>query len=127
MKTLSSDKKSIMAELKSELVSVVVILFSFLLIFKIVLYKESIAVLFLFVLKLFYSVIVPGLFISSYLHKKISFTTRLVLGSVFTIALISIMSYYLGLVGLHVKYHPFILPPLIMLSGVLLFLKNRRT
>lgn len=127
LKIISFNKKSVVTKFKSELISVVILFFLFLLILKIVLYKENTMILLLVVLKFFYAVILPGLFISSCLYRKLSFTARFVLGSVFTIASISIISYYLGLIGLHVKYHPYILPPSIMLSGVLLFLRNKQT
>lgn len=106
------------------MILLIILLILFFVIIKIVLYKEDLYLLFLVVLRLFYSIIMPGLFISLYLYKKLNFMARLVLGSVFTIALTSITSYYLGLIGLHIKYHPCIIPPVIMLLGMWLFLKN---
>lgn len=109
---------------RSEIVSVTALFIIFIVIMKITLYKENIFILFLVVLKFFYSIIIPGLFILLHLNKKLGFTSRLILGSVLVIALTSITSYYMGLAGLHVKYHPYAIPPLIVVLGLFLFLKN---
>lgn len=125
MNTALSNKA--MFQFKSDLISLVILLISLLIIFKIVLYKEDTLFLFIAILKYFYSVIIPGLFVSLYLHRKLNFISRLILGSVFMIAIVSILSYYFGLLGLHVKYHPYILPPLVIVLGIFVSIRNRKS
>lgn len=91
---------------------------------KIVLYRESFAVLFLTLLRFFYVTIIPGLVVSFCLRDRLSFVFRLVLGSVFALAFTGIASYYLGIFGVHVKYHVYIIPPFLMLLGLLLSRKK---
>jgi len=112
------------SEFKQDLVLTGLLILSFSIILQIVLYKESFLISLMTVLRFFYSIVIPGLCISLYLKNKLNYSARLVLGSVFIIASTSITSYYLGILGLHVKYHPWIIPPLMMLLGVLLFLKK---
>jgi len=111
--------------LKSGIVSLIALFISFFLIVRVVLYKESWIVTFLLTLNVFYLILTPGFFISLYAHDKLGFKARLVLGSAFTIAITSILSYYLGLAGVHVRYHSYFLPALIIAMGVLLFIKEQ--
>lgn len=122
MIALSEAKK----EFKAQLLLLSALFISLLVIFKIVLFKETLVTLFLALGVLFYSIIIPGVILLAYLNKKLGSFSRLVLGSVLAIALTGIASYYLGLLGLHVKYHPYIIPPLIMLVGLFLFYRENR-
>ncbi len=92
-------------------------------ILKIVLYKESVLTILAVTAKLFYTMIIPGMVIFYRLDKNFMF--KLILGFVFVLALTGITSYYLGIIGVHVKYHSYIIPPAIMLIGILIFLKNK--
>ncbi len=125
MKTFFTNQNSI-KRLAYELAVTAVLLIVFTAILKIVLYKENLLTLFMVLSKFFIAIIIPGLFLLSYLQKKLDFITRLILGIVLTLAITSILSYYLSITGLHVKYHPYLIPILIILFGTFLFLKNRQ-
>ena len=114
-------------KLKSELINLAILSLLTMIIFKIVLYKESFIIIFLTTLRFFYSIMLPALFLSLYLHKKFTYATRLILGVIIVFALTSILNYYLGLFGVHIKFHPYILPPLFIIVGFLLFLKKDGT
>ncbi|MBM3199636.1 hypothetical protein FJZ53_01775 [Candidatus Woesearchaeota archaeon] len=93
--------------------------------FKIAFYKQDWLTAIMLVFKIFSVIVIPGLFLVAYLHKRLDFTTRIIIGSALMIGFVSITSYYLGIIGLHVKYHPFVIPSIALVLGLTLFLKNR--
>jgi hypothetical protein len=50
---------------------------------------------------------------------------RLIIGTATSTAIIGISSYYLGLIGLHVKYHGIIIPAALISIGVLSLLRRQ--
>ena len=62
-----------------------------------------------------------------YWEDKLSFTERLVIGVGVSAALIGISSYYLGITGLNIKYHTFILPTAFILIGIVISLRKKDT
>ena len=89
-----------------------------LVIFKIVYFKESPAVLLKIVASLFWLFVIPGYFSVLYWKEKLEFTERFVIGMMVSAAIIGIFSYYIGLIGLNIKYHIFVLPVLIIIAGL---------
>ena len=89
-----------------------------LVIFKIVYFKESPAVLLKIVASLFWLFVIPGYFSVLYWKEKLEFTERFVIGMMVSAAIIGIFSYYIGLIGLNIKYHIFVLPVLIVIAGL---------
>ena len=53
-----------------------------------------------------------------YWREKLEFTERAVVGTAAAAALTAIASYYLGLIGLHVKYHWILLPAAMIIAGI---------
>ena len=96
-----------------------------LVIFKIIYFKESLAVLLKIAASLFWLFAIPGYFAMLYWKNKLEFTERFVVGIALSAALIGISSYYLGLVGLNMKYHAFILPPLIIVTGLISAMRKK--
>jgi len=99
------------------LFGVVVVLY---LVFQIVFYKQD----FLVVLRsagvfslLF---VVPGYFLMLHWVKKIDILERLIVGTAFAAALIGVISYYLGLLGITILYHTYLLPALLIMGGFIL-------
>ena len=92
--------------------------------FKIAFYKESIVVLLRSVLSLFWLFVLPGYFIMLYWKEELRFAERFIIGLVASAAIIGIFSYYLGLVGLHIKYHPLLLPVALIILGILFSMKR---
>ena len=87
--------------------------------FQIIYYKENFVVTLRFVLSLFWIFIVPGYFAMLYWSEKLDFTERIVIGIALSAAVIGIFSYYIGLMGLNVKYHGYFLPIVIIVAGFL--------
>lgn len=81
--------------------------------FKILFYKENLLVIIRMIFSLFFLIVIPGYFFMLYWADKINFKERFVLGIAAGIVFIGVISYYLGIFGLDVKYH-FILLPLVI-------------
>ena len=60
-----------------------------------------------------------------YWKENLEFAERFVIGVLASAAMIGIFSYYIGLVGLNMKYHAFILPPLIIIIGFVAAIKKK--
>ena len=91
-----------------------------LVIFKIAFFKEDITVLLRNVLSLFWLFALPGYFIMLYWKEHLNFIERFVIGVAIAAAIIGIFSYYLGLIGLNIKYHSIVLPLILILIGVII-------
>ncbi len=111
--------KEIFDVLKRELLYIGVLLALALAIFQIVYYKENFIVTLRFVLSLFWLFVIPGYFAMLYWHEKLGLAERIVIGIAVSAAIVGIFSYYIGLTGLNMKYHGYLLPLLIVITGFL--------
>lgn len=93
-------------------------------VFKIAFFKEDFVVLSRNVLSLFWLFVIPGYFIMLYWNEKLSFMERFVVGIALAAASIGILSYYLGLMGLNIKYHAILLPLALIFIGITANLKK---
>ena len=94
------------------------------LIFKIIYFKEDLFVTLRIVLSLFWLFLLPGYSIMLYWKEKLDFTERLVAGVALSAAIIGILSYYIGLLGLSMKHHAVLLPlALISIGAIINFRK----
>lgn len=93
---------------------------------KIVFYKEAFANLFLVVFGIFWLFVAPGYALTVCLVDKFSFSMRVILGSALAAALLGTISYYLGIAGLNLKFHPYFLPVIIILAGGVLHYKHEQ-
>ena len=100
--------------IKKEAVYLGSLLIIFLAIFQIVFYNESFIIVLKIVLSLFWFFVIPGYTLMYYWKEKLDFTERIIIGTAICSGLIGILSYYLGLLGINIKYHIFILPVLII-------------
>jgi len=91
-----------------------------LIIFKIAFFKEDFIVLFRNVLSLFWLFALPGYFIMLYWKEKLGFIERFIIGIALTAGIIGTFSYYLGLIGLNIKYHTILLPLILISIGVII-------
>jgi len=111
-------KKEVFDQVKRESKYIGILFLIALIIFKIAFYKENLIILFRNVLALFWLFILPGYFIMLYWNDKIGFLERFVVGILLSAAVIGIFSYYLGLMGINIKYHTIILPLVLILIGI---------
>ena len=105
--------------IKKELSYIGILFIISLIVFKIAFFKENLVVLFRFVLSLFWLFVFPGYFIMLYWKDKIDFLERFIIGIMVSAAIIGIFSYYLGLMGLNIKFHAFILPLVLITIGII--------
>lgn len=92
---------------------------------KIAFYKESTLVLIRSAVSLFWIFILPGFTIMHYWESKLDFLERLIIGAALSAAATGILSYYLGLIGINLKYHPAIIPSALILIGIYLFFVSK--
>ena len=117
-------KKEVFNVIKKEMQYIGLLFLVFLVIFRIVFFKENLIVLFRIVLSLFWLFVLPGYFIMLYWREKIDFIERFIIGIALAAGIIGISSYYLGLAGLNIKYHTFILPLGLILVGIIFSLRR---
>ena len=117
-------KKEVFELVKKELQYIGILFLLVSIIFKIAFFKEDLVVLLRNVLSLFWLFALPGYFIMLYWKEKLGFLERFVIGIALSAAMIGIFSYYLGLIGLNIKYHTIIFPIAIIL--ICLFLNRKK-
>jgi len=119
-------KKEVYDLIKKESVYLIYLISLFVVLFKIAFYNDSFMVILRSIFSIFWLFIIPGYFGMLYWHNKLDFIQRALIGSAVAAGLIGTISYYFGLAGLNLKYHIFILPPLIIILGFLLVnMKNK--
>ena len=117
-------KKEIFDSMKKELLYVGLLFLAVLIIFKIAFYNENLIVILRNVLSLFWLFVLPGYFIMLHWSKNLDFTERLIIGTALALGVIGSASYYLGLFGLHIKYHTVVLPTAIILLSFIIMAKR---
>lgn len=95
-------------------------------IFKIAFFKEGFIILIRNVLSIFWLFVLPGYFLMLYWKEKLEFTERFVIGIVLSAAIIGIFSYYLGLIGLNIKYHTIVLPLILIFIGIIINYRKKK-
>ena len=103
-------KKEVFEDMKKELMYIGLLFIIALVVFKIAFFKEEVTVLLRTVLSLFWLFVLPGYFILLYWKEKLGFMERFIVGIMVSAAIIGIASYYIGLIGLNLKYHAILLP-----------------
>ena len=117
--------KNLIDKLKKEFSVVGVLFIVFLIVFKILFYKESLIIVIKTVFALFWIFVLPGFALMYYWHDKLNFLERLIIGITLSAALIGLLSYYLGLFGLNIKYHGFLLPILFLIIAFVIIVKKK--
>lgn len=109
---------------RMESVYIGMLLAAMLIVFKIAFFREEVLVVFRTVISLFWLFVLPGYSMMFYWREKLGFVERLVIGIALSIALVGTISYYLGLLGLHLKYQAFFLPLAFVLAGLFISLRK---
>lgn len=118
-------KKEVFELVKREMKYVGILFLLSIVIFNIVFYKENFVVLIRNVLSLFWLFVLPGYFIMLYWNEKLEFAERFIIGIALSAAIIGIFSYYIGLVGLNIKYHAVVLPLVLLSISIAINLKRK--
>lgn len=117
-------KKEAFSLVKKEFQYIGTLFLIVLVIFKIAFFKEDLLILLRTILSLFWLFVLPGYFIMFYWNENLGFLERLVIGIFLSASVAGILSYYIGLAGLNIKYHAVILPLVLILSGIALNFKR---
>lgn len=110
-------KKEVFDVIKKELKYLGLLFLLALIIFKTAFFKENLTVLFRTVISLFWLFVLPGYVIMLYWKEQLEFFERFIIGVALSAAIIGIFSYYLGLIGLNIKYHTILLPLAMIILG----------
>ena len=117
-------KKELFNIIIKELKYIGILFLVVLIIFKIAFFNERFLILFRNVLSLFWLFALPGYFLMLYWKETLEFIERFVIGIALAAAIIGIFSYYLGLLGLNIKYHAIVLPLILILLGLVINFKK---
>ena len=112
-------RKEVFDLVRKELVHISLLFLLVLFIFKIAFFKENLVVLLRTVLSLFWLFALPGYFVMLYWKEKLEFIERIVIGIALSAGVIGAFSYYLGMIGLNIKYHAALLPLAIIIIGLI--------
>lgn len=117
-------KKEVFNALKKELAYIGLLFLIAIAIFKIAFFKEDFIILFRTIFSFFWLFVLPGYFVMLYWKGRLEFLERFVIGVALSAAIIGVFSYYLGLIGLNIKYHTIALPLFLILIGIVLDLRK---
>ncbi|MFH0979310.1 MAG: hypothetical protein V1837_08505 [Candidatus Woesearchaeota archaeon] len=93
---------------------------------KIVFFLENFFVVLRLVASLFWLFVLPGYAIMLYWNESLDLPKRLLLGFALSAAVLGISSYYLGILGLHIRYHLFVIPTAMIILGIVLEVKKKK-
>ena len=127
MSELIALSKALFDFVKKELIYLGIVFLALFVILKVVFFKESFVVLARYAISLFWLFILPGYFAMLYWREKIEFMERIVIGFAVSAAVIGVFSYYIGLIGLNIKYHTFLLPMILIIAGIFFASKAKVT
>ncbi|HLG25005.1 MAG TPA: hypothetical protein VI564_08805 [Candidatus Nanoarchaeia archaeon] len=118
--------KQLFELLKRELLYLAACALIIIALFKIAFFNESLISTIKTAISVFWLFMIPGYFIMLYWNQKLGFTERLVIGTIMGAALIGVMSYYFGLLGVNIKFHSLFLPIAVILISLALNLLGIR-
>ena len=107
-------------QLRKELLAIGIIFAASAIAFKAIFFPESFFAVLRTVLAVFWLFVLPGFSIMLYWHEELKFFERLVIGIAVGTSIIGLASYYLGLMGLHIKYHAILLPSAMIAIGLIM-------
>jgi len=111
--------------IKKEMKYICLLFLSAIAIFKIAFFKEDLIVIARVVSSLFWLFVLPGYAIMVYWKENLGFTERVIIGVALSAGIIGILSYYMGLIGLNIRYHAIVLPLALIATGIFIVIKKR--
>ncbi len=118
-------KKKIFNKIIDESKYIGILFVLFFIILKIAFYKEQLFVILKNTFYLFWAFIIPGYFVILYWSDKLELTERIIIGSILSASIIGTFSYYLGLIGINIKFHFILLPIILIAIGIILSLRKK--
>ncbi len=111
-------KKEIFNQLKRELLIIAIMFVLVFIAFKISFASESFFVVLQTVVAVFWLIFLPGYALTFHWMGKLKFYERFIIGIAVSTAIIGLLSYYFGLIGLNIKYHIVLLPLILIIIGI---------
>ena len=118
-------KKEVFEQIRKEFAVIFVIFILAFLAFKVIFLPEDFFIVLRAVAAIFWVLVVPGFAIMLYWREELKFYERLIIGIGVGTVLVGLLSYYTGLIGLHVKYHAVLLPLAIIIAGLILAISRK--
>ena len=112
-------KSEALAKLKKEMTYLGILFLVIFAVFKVLFYKEDFLPTLRVVFGLFWLFLVPGFSLLYYWHEKLRFIERIILSFPLSAALVGILSYHLGLIGIDIRYHS-LLPLVFLAAGLMI-------
>lgn len=117
-------KKELNDKIRKEAIILFYLFLTAVLVFKIIFYRENLMIILRTIFAFFWLFILPGFYLMYHWHDKLSFLERFIIGVAVSASVIGVSSYYLGIIGLNIKYHVFLLPSLFLLIDFFLVWKK---
>lgn len=89
-------------------------------------YKSGFLVVLKMTAALLWLFAIPGAVLLLCLRETLERMERMLMGALLSGAILGISSYYVGLAGLHVKYHYIVLPLALDIIGLALFIRHEK-
>jgi len=112
--------KQLLEKIREEGLYLGIMFVTCLIVFKVIFYREDMVSIIRTVFSLFYMILLPGYFIMIYWIDDIDFKERIVLSVVVGTIIVGLISYYVGIIGLNVKYHVIPIPLIVIVISFLL-------
>ena len=103
-------QKEVFEHIKKELTVILIMFVIILIATKIIFKSENFFIVLRTVVAIFWLIFIPGYAITFHWREKLKLYERFIIGIAISTALIGLLSYYLGLIGLHIKFHIIVLP-----------------
>ena len=112
--------------IKKESVNFIYLFILSVVILKIAFFKDDFVTILRVSLSLFWLFAIPGYLFMLLWLNELGFIERLAIGVVVSTSIIGISSYYLGLAGLNIKHHTYILPLILSSVSLIIYFKKRK-
>ncbi|HIH32361.1 TPA: hypothetical protein HA235_06675 [Candidatus Woesearchaeota archaeon] len=113
-------------QLRKEIINVLLCVITLIIITQIAYFKENFLAVSKISLSIAYLYIIPGYALMLYWFDKIPFFQRLFFGTSIGIGVVGFLSYYIGMAGIHIKYHHIIFPPVLIIIGILGYVMQKK-
>ncbi len=111
-------------EKNSEWEKIALSFIAFSLAIKILFFNESLITVLKLSLSVYWVFIIPGIGIT-YLFQKMGFIERFALSLAIGAALVGVSSYYLGIIGIHIKYSAIIVPAFFNIISIAIMIRSK--
>lgn len=129
LKTINSELIALETKtIKTESLYLLLLLAIFIIIFKIVFYKEALFTLVWAVVSFFLTFTIPGFILCYLWHDKLDFTERFIIGNMLGLVSVGILSYNISVwIGINIKIISIITPILItLIYGGMVYLMEKK-